>query len=122
MEKPMSMTLKEWLIKKMAIDLVISERIINDVITHQYDSANDALNLNNSVEISGFGVFHFNQKKANLHFKKLHAIKQAYYNMLDNPLIDEKNKALTERKIENINLAIKTLKPKVTDEQINTNS
>ena len=32
MEKPNSMTLKEWLVKKIAIDIMVSERVINNVI------------------------------------------------------------------------------------------
>ena len=63
MEKPSTMSVKEWIIKKMSINMVISEKTIDQVINHQFDSANDALNTNDTVEISGFGKFLFNKKK-----------------------------------------------------------
>jgi hypothetical protein len=50
MKKPQSMSVKEWIIKKMAISMVISEKLIDCVVTHQFDSANDALNINKTVE------------------------------------------------------------------------
>ena len=65
-----------------SIGLVISEKIIDQVINHQFDSANDALNTNDTLEISGFGKFFFNTKKANTHYNKLLAMKQAYENTL----------------------------------------
>ena len=82
MSKPLSMSVKEWLIKKMAVNMVVSEKIINEVVTHQFDSANDALNLHKSVEISGFGKFYFNQKRAIKKLEKWELIKKAYENML----------------------------------------
>ena len=80
MNKPASMSFKEWIIKKMSIQLVIPEKVIDQVVTHQFDSANDALNINKTVELSGFGTFHFNQKKAVTQYNKLLAIEKAYNN------------------------------------------
>jgi hypothetical protein len=115
MEKPVSMSIKEWIIKKMSINMVISEKIINNVITHQFDSANDAVNIHKSVEISGFGKFYFNQKKAITKYNKLLAIKKAYENMLlDSNISDVKKNAVT-LKLQIIETSIKSLKPKVTD-------
>ena len=113
MKKPQSMSVKEWIIKKMAINMVISEKIIDAVVTHQFDSANDALNINKSVEISGFGKFYFNTKKALTHYNKLLAIEKAYKNMLldENITITKKN-AVT-LKLQIIHSSIKTLKPKI---------
>ena len=50
--------------KKMAIGMVVNERVIDQVITHQFNSAEDATKTNNSIEISGFGKFVFNMSKA----------------------------------------------------------
>jgi nucleoid DNA-binding protein len=65
----------------MSINMVISEKTIDAVVTHQFDSANDALNVNKSVEISGFGKFFFNDKKAVTQYNKLLNIKRTYENV-----------------------------------------
>ncbi len=112
MKKPQSMSVKEWLIKRMAINMVVSEKIIDAVVTYQFDSANDALNVNKSVEISGFGKFYFNQKKALTQYNKLLAIKKAYENMLETDITDVRRNAVT-LKLQILETSIKTLKPKI---------
>lgn len=112
MKKPQSMSVKEWLIKRMAISMVVSEKIIDAVVTYQFDSANDALNVNKSVEISGFGKFYFNQKKALTQYNKLLAIKKAYENMLETDITDVRRNAIT-LKLQILETSIKTLKPKI---------
>ena len=115
MKKPQSMSVKEWIIKKMAISMMVSEKTIDAVVTHQFDSANDAVNIHKSVEISGFGKFFFNQKKALTQYKKLLAIKLAYENILaDESISDVKRNAVT-LKLQIIETSIKTLKPKINE-------
>jgi hypothetical protein len=93
--------------------MVISEKIIDSVVTHQFDSANDALNVNKSVEISGFGKFYFNNKKAVTQYNKLLNIKRTYENALaDENITDTKRNAL-ELKMQIVESSIKTLKPKI---------
>jgi hypothetical protein len=92
--------------------MVISEKIIDQVVTHQFDSANDALNINKSVEISGFGKFYFNQKKALTQYNKLLAIKLAYENILEGEITNVRRNAV-ELKLQIIKTSIKTLKPKI---------
>jgi hypothetical protein len=93
--------------------MVISEKTIDAVVTHQFDSANDALNVNKSVEISGFGKFFFNNKKAVTQYNKLLNIKRTYENALaDENITDTKRNAL-ELKMHIVESSIKTLKPKI---------
>jgi len=93
--------------------MVISEKTIDAVVTHQFDSANDALNVNKSVEISGFGKFYFNNKKAITQYNKLLNIKRTYENALaDENITDTKRNAL-ELKMQIVESSIKTLKPKI---------
>ena len=115
MKKPQSMSIKEWIIKKMAISMVVPEKIIDAVVTHQFDSANDAVNVHKIVEISGFGKFHFNQKKAQGQYEKLNKIKQAYERMLLDENITETKKNAVELKLQIIETSIKTLKPKINE-------
>lgn len=113
MNKPNTMSVKEFIIKRMSISLVVSEKIIDNVIQHQFDSANDALNTNDTVEISGFGKFFFNTKKANTHYNKLLAMKQAYENTLADTSITEKRRHSTEQRMITVLSDIKMLKPKI---------
>jgi hypothetical protein len=113
MKKPISMSVKEWIIKRMSLNMVISEKTIDAVITHQFDSANDALNVNESIEISGFGKFLFNAKKANTHYNKLLQIRQAYENTLADQSITDKKRHSTELRMITVLNDIKILKPKI---------
>lgn len=113
MNKPNTMSVKEFIIKRMSISLVVSEKIIDQIVQHQFDSANDALNTNDTVEISGFGKFFFNTKKANTHYNKLLAMKQAYENTLADTSITEKKRHSTEQRMITVLSDIKMLKPKI---------
>jgi hypothetical protein len=115
MEKPSTMTVKEWIIKKMSINMVISEKTLDAVVTHQFDSANDAVNIHKSVEISGFGKFYFNQKKALTQYNKLLAIKLAYENILADESISDVRRNAVTLKLQIIETSIKTLKPKINE-------
>jgi hypothetical protein len=64
MNKPQSLSVKDFLIRTLAVKLAINEKIIEAVVNHQFKTANEALDSNMSVEISGFGKFIFNEKKA----------------------------------------------------------
>jgi len=114
MKKPQSMSMKEWIIKKMAISMVVSEKIIDSVVTHQFDSANDAVNMYKSVEISGFGKFYFNDKKALAQYNKFLGIKSTYEKMMLEDMTDVKRNAL-ELKMKIIESSIKSLKPKINE-------
>jgi hypothetical protein len=93
--------------------MVISEKIIDSVVTHQFDSANDALNINKSVEISGFGKFYFNNKKAITQYNKLLNIKRTYENALAEENISDTKRNALELKMQIVESSIKTLKPKI---------
>ena len=107
------MSLKEWIIKRISINMVISEKMIDQVVQHQFDSANDALNMNDSIEISGFGKFYFNTKKANTLYTKLLQMKQAYENILADESITDKKRHSTELRMITVLQDIKILKPKI---------
>lgn len=113
MNKPTTMSVKEYIIKKMAISMVISEKIIDQVVNHQFDSANDALSSNDTIEISGFGKFFFNTKKANTHYNRLLAMKQAYENILADTSTTDKKRHSTEQRMITVLNDIKMLKPKI---------
>lgn len=63
-DKPITMPLRDWLIKRIAVSKNIPSSVIESVITHQFDSANAAIYVHKSLEISGFGRFTFSDAKA----------------------------------------------------------
>ena len=69
--KPYTLTMKQWLVKKLSVDLQISEKVINDVVNHQFEQASAAMKIYNSVEFSGFGKLIFYIKGAKNKLKKL---------------------------------------------------
>lgn len=56
-DKPRTLSLKDYIIRKQAVKMRITEDIIHAVIDHQFKSLNEAMYNCNSVEISGFGKF-----------------------------------------------------------------
>lgn len=113
-DKPLSLSVKDYLIRKMAVKMMTSEKVIEAVVNHQFISAQEAMSVNKSVEISGFGKFFFNQKKAEKQLKKHESQKELFERMLSTDL--------SEAKRRNINLKLQTaldgirdLKPKVYD-------
>ena len=100
----------------MAIGMVISEKVIDRVITHQFNSAEDATRDKNSIEISGFGNFVFNLAKANKKIEKLEIVKESYIRMLAENTLPEKKLDVIKSKLSNLNLTLSSIKPKVQDE------
>ena len=85
MSKPMSMSVKEYLIRTLAIKLAVNEKTIEAVVNHQFQSANEAMDVNHSVEISGFGKFMYNEKKAAKKIAKLEGKRDAMQKIIDSP-------------------------------------
>lgn len=113
--KPASMSVKEWLIKKLAIRILIPEKVINVVITDQFDQANDALNTNDQVEISGFGKYIFNRKKAIKRMEDYLVIKEDLERRLASYTSPSVTKSNCEAKLEILLINIKILKTKLNE-------
>jgi len=83
--------MKSLLIRTIAVKLSINEKLVEHVVDYQFKSANKAMTSNHSVELSGFGKFVFNNKKAK---KKLIALQNTVdilQNELDNPETSKKS-------------------------------
>lgn len=115
MDKPKSLSVKEFLIRKMSIKMNTAEKIIDAVITHQFQSATQALNTSKSLEISGFGKFLFNDKKAVAKMAKLEAQKQVLEAQVNSETLTEQRKKSAKLKLDSVLLAIEMLKPKIYD-------
>jgi vacuolar-type H+-ATPase subunit I/STV1 len=63
-EKPMSMTHRDWFVRQLSQTLPFEYSVIDKVIKHQFESVVAATHKNKSIEISGFGVIHWYEKRA----------------------------------------------------------
>lgn len=113
--------IKEYIIKKIAVnkvtDKLISEKTMDVVISHQFESAIKAMSTNNTVEISGFGKFLFNFKRAQKELTKYEKIREHYMSLLQQETLSEEQRISLEDKLAIANDGIKNLKPRV-DEYI----
>lgn len=63
-DKPTTLSLKDYIIRKMSVKMRMSEDVIQAVINHQFKHLNECLKDNNTLEISGLGKFVFREKAA----------------------------------------------------------
>lgn len=116
--KPISMSMKDWLIRRLAPKLMVSEKTIEAVINHQFQSANEALVNNKTIEISGFGKFIFNTKKAVKKMNTLQTIEAALQRQIENPALSDNKRYVAAMKLDGVRQAITALKPKIENEQV----
>ena len=113
MDKPRSLSIKDYIIRKMSIKFNTPEKVIEAVVNHQFQSATLAFNDQKSVELSGFGKFLFNEKKAVKKMETMLIQKQVLeQTIVDQTATDRKRKA-AEVKLQSLLQAIEILKPKI---------
>jgi nucleoid DNA-binding protein len=111
--KPVSLSVKDWIIRKLAPKMLLGEKTIEAVINHQFQEANLALAKNKSLEISGFGKFFFNEGKAVKQMEKYESQKALFESrLLDETLTDQKRKSY-ELKLQIAKDCIRDLKPRM---------
>lgn len=76
-DKPQSLSIRDYIIRRLSYQLRHPENIISSVIAHQYSSAAKATYEFREVEISGLGKFLFSDKKAEKRLYKLEAIRSS---------------------------------------------
>ena len=113
MDKPMSMSVKDYLIRKLSVSLMMSEKTIEAIVNHQFRSANVALQDNNTVEISGLGKFYFNYKKAVRKMEKMVSKANLFYTQVNNIELTEQKRQSSANKLANTLAQIEALKPKL---------
>lgn len=116
MDKPISMSVKDYLVRTLAVKMLTSEKMIEAVINHQFQSANEAMDLNNSLEIAGFGKFYFNDKKATKRLSALNAKKKAMENILADTTTSEQKRRSSQVTLEKTEALINLLTTKTTYE------
>jgi nucleoid DNA-binding protein len=107
------MSVREYLVRILSVDVAIPEKIIDAVIVHQFQSANEAMDVNKSLEISGFGRFLFNDKKAVRKMERLLEKLEIYKAQLEEVNLTDVRQAKTIEAIRIIEKQIVQLKPKL---------
>jgi hypothetical protein len=116
MDKPVSMSVKDYLIRTLAVKILTSEKTIEAVVNHQFQSANEALDLNNSVEISGFGKLFFNNKKAIKRLGALNAKREVMEKMINDETLPEQKRKSAQVTLNQTITTIGLLKARITYE------
>ena len=114
MNKPISMSLVDFFIKKTALKTLTSESTVEAIIKHQWKAANEGSKTNNEVEISGIGMFYVSANKTRKRIIHLEKIQKGYQYIVDNSE-DEKRVAATKSKLVAITDRINQLKDKLND-------
>ena len=112
MDKPISMSVKDYLVRTLAVKMMISEKTIETVVNHQFQSANEAMDTNNSIEISGFGKFYFNEKKAQKRLTDLNRKKNLMLEFIASAETSEQKKRSSQVTLEKTEALINLLTTK----------
>jgi nucleoid DNA-binding protein len=113
MDKPISLSIREYLVRTLAPKLLVSEKVIDQVIVHQFSEANAAMSNNESLELSGFGKLLFNKKKAYKKMEKFMSQKALFEAMIQNPDTSEQRRHAAKLKLNTVLNNIDVLKPKI---------
>ena len=109
----MSLSIRDYLVRTLAVKMLVSEKVIDTVVAFQFSEANSALLSNESIEISGFGKMVFNKKKAIKKMEKWQMQKAFYEAIINNPETSEQKRQTTEVRLKNLMHNIDVLKPKL---------
>jgi hypothetical protein len=113
MDKPTSMSVKDFLVRKLSVQLMTSEKTIEAVVNHQFQSANIAMQENETIEMSGFGKLYFNKKKAQKKMDKMLSKAALFTKQTNNAELSEQKRTSAANKLANTLIGIETLKPKL---------
>jgi nucleoid DNA-binding protein len=114
-DKPISLSVKDYLIRRMAVKMMISEKVLEAVVNHQFQSAHEALGQHKSLEISGFGKFFFNEKKAHKMMEKFLSQKALFEKWVADETLPEAKRQAAKLKLQTALDGMRDLKPKIYD-------
>ena len=114
MDKPLSLSVKQFLIRRTSVDMAIAEKTVEAVINHQFASMLDAMSNKDSVEMSGFGKFLFNSKKAVRLVRKYTDHKKMNEELLLQDISPQKRRSVMV-KLQELEGNIEMLKPRVNE-------
>jgi len=117
-EKPMSMSMKDYLVRVMSVKMMVAESTIEKVINHQFLSAYEAMKTNDEIELSGWGKLIFNKNKALKKLLKMESQIRVFTAQRDNSQLSEGKRASAEFKLNNVTRNYELLKTKLNGEPV----
>lgn len=111
--KPMSMSTKDYLLRVMSVRTKIPLKTLEAVVNHQFQGMLEAMQTEYSVELSGFGKFLFNHKKAQKKYDKQLSKIAMFENKLKLPDLTEKQINSYKLKLESAVKMANEIKPKL---------
>lgn len=109
-KKPTTVSVKSFLIRRIAVDLMIPQNKVEAVIDHQFRMALEALKCKESVEISGFGKFILNQKRVVWRWDKCMIQKKVMEDTINDPLTSDVKRRNSQLKLNTVLENIEALK------------
>jgi nucleoid DNA-binding protein len=113
MDKPISMSVKDYIMRVMSIRENIPLKTIEAIVNNQFEEAHKALKDNYSIEISGFGKWIFNYKKAQKTQEKNFSKARVFTEKLNLPDLTELKRKSWQNKLDNTLQQIEQLKSKL---------
>lgn len=116
MDKPRSMSVKDYLIKKMSVRHNIPAARIEQIINFQFDRIREATKTCNSIEISGFGKFMFNRTKAVKYKEKQISKINLFTEKANDPNITPEKRQSYLNRVANAVIALNNIKTKLNEQ------
>lgn len=113
MDKPVSMSVKDYLVKVMSLKTNIPSKIIDAVVVHQMEGIYEATKKHDSIEISGFGKLIFNKSKALRKWEKNVSKEKTFRKMLEDSTLTENKRKSIETKLNNTLSFLEGIKPRI---------
>lgn len=110
MDKPVTLSVKNFLIRKLSSDMIVPEKVIEEIVNHQFVTIVEATKVHHTIEMSGFGKFLFNHKKAQRRMWLYENTKRLYESQLSQDITPVKRRSL-EAKLKILLGYIEALKP-----------
>jgi len=116
------MSVKEYLCRLLSIKKDIPLKVIEAIVDHQFQSANQALKDNNlSIEISGFGKFLLLHTKAHKKYLKNLSKEKYFTKQINDPSITEERRSACRRNLKQTLEWLENIKPKINNVEHITN-
>jgi nucleoid DNA-binding protein len=115
-DKPVTMPVKHWIIRNMSTRMNVAERIIEDVVNHQFTSAYEAMKRGDeTLEFSGWGKFCFKRKNVKKKIEDLMKAKECLEKLINDESLSAQRRHSHALKLITLNKDIELLKPKLND-------
>lgn len=114
----MTQPIKDFIIRRLTVDLGIPESTIRTVVDDTFTKAIKATATNKSVEIAGWGTFYFSDKKAKKMLEKYKSQIDLFTKILENPELTQRQINNAEAKLAVAKKNLEELLPRINERTI----